>query len=221
VKGPLNDHLAQHGWARFDPSLDSHFLDELSRNLGVEAGRGGRRDLLAQPVIQHLIQLPVIARVIDDLLGSSWRCIRGLYFDKNPEANWFVPWHRDLVIAVQERHDMPGYGPWSVKDSVVHVQPSQHILENMLAIRLHLDDCGSDNGPLRVISGSHLTMEDVTEPVVELTAKRGEVLVMRPLLLHLSGRATAPNHRRVIHLEYVAVDLPSPLQYRWNISHLA
>jgi hypothetical protein len=217
VKGELNDHLALHGWARFDPGLSSHFLDELKHNLSIEAGRGGRRDLLDQPVIRNLIQLPSMAQKMNELLGSSWRCVRGLFFDKNSEANWFVPWHRDLVIAVQERHDMPGYGPWSVKDDVVHVQPPRFILENMLAIRLHLDDCGPDNGPLRVIPGSHLSMEDVTEPVVELTAKRGEVLLMRPLLLHSSCRATAPKHRRVIHLEYSAVHLPSPLEWKWSI----
>ncbi len=218
MKGHLNDHLAQLGWARFDPCLDSHFFDELTQILGVDAGRGGRRDLLDQLVIQHLIQRPEFTQMADELLGSSWRCIRGLFFDKSEATNWFVPWHRDLVVAVRERHEVPGYGPWSVKDGVVHVQPPRHILENMLAIRLHLDDCGPDNGPLRVVSGSHRTTDEITEPVTELTAKRGEVLVMRPLLLHSSGRATAPNHRRVIHLEYAAVDLPSPLQYRWEIN---
>ena len=154
---------------------------------------------------------------MDTLLGTSWRCVRGLFFDKNMQANWFVPWHRDLVIAVQARNDVDGYGPWSVKDDVIHVQPPREVLENMLAIRLHLDDCGPDNGPLRVIPRSHLSMEAVTEPVVELTAKRGEVIAMRPLLLHSSGRATSPTNRRVIHLEFALVDLPSPLQFRWDI----
>ena len=81
-------------------------------------------------------------------------------------------------------------------------------MENMLAIRLHLDDCGPDNGPLRVIPASHRSLEESTELVEELVAKRGEVLAMRPLLMHSSGRATSPTHRRVIHLEFALVDLP-------------
>ena len=215
---PYGEHLHQYGWARIDPNLDPTLLDDLTNSLQVEAGRGGRRDLLDHPVVLDLIRRPELSRLVDTLLGTSWRCVRGLFFDKNMQANWFVPWHRDLVIAVQARNDVDGYGPWSVKDDVIHVQPPREVLENMLAIRLHLDDCGPDNGPLRVIPRSHLSMEEVTEPVVELTAKRGEVIAMRPLLLHSSGRATSPTNRRVIHLEYAAVDLPSPIQFRWSIS---
>jgi hypothetical protein len=43
---------------------------------------------------------------------------------------------------------------------------------------------------------------------------RGGVLLMRPLLLHASQKATRPARRRVIHLEYAACDLPSGLD--WN-----
>jgi hypothetical protein len=64
-------------------------------------------------------------------------------------------WHQDRAIAVRDRVDVPGFGPWSVKAGLVHVEPPVDILERMLAVRLHLDDCGEDNGPLRVLPGSH------------------------------------------------------------------
>lgn len=66
-----------------------------------------------------------------------------------------MPWHQDLTIAVQERLDVPGYGPWTVKAGVTHVQPPVAVLERMVAVRLHLDDCGAENGPVRVLRGSH------------------------------------------------------------------
>ena len=50
------------------------------------------------------------------------------------------PWHQDLSIAVKERHEVAGFGPWSVKEGVP-VQPPVEILESMLTLRLHLDDC--------------------------------------------------------------------------------
>jgi len=38
----------------------------------------------------------------------------------------------------------------------------------------------------------------------------GSVLAMRPLLLHASGAAAKPRHRRVIHLEFAPPDLLPP-----------
>jgi ectoine hydroxylase-related dioxygenase (phytanoyl-CoA dioxygenase family) len=54
-----------------------------------------------------------------------------------------------------------------MKDGLMHVQPPIAVLEQMLTVRLHLDDCNSSNGPLQVIPGSHksgrLDMERVSE----------------------------------------------------------
>ncbi len=93
--------------------------------------------------------------LVEPVVGGGAFAVRATLFDKTPEANWKVPWHQDLTIAVAQRIDTPGFTAWSVKDGVYHVQPPSGILEGMLAVRIHLDDCGEDNGPLRVIPGSH------------------------------------------------------------------
>src|SRR5206468_7563965 len=130
---------------------------------------------------------------------------------KTPHANWKVAWHQDLSIAVRERLDVAGFGPWSLKNGVVHVQPPREVLESMLTVRLHLDDCGQDNGPLRVVAGSHalgiLPPREVqrlvqARPVTTCVVPRGGALLMRPLLLHASSAALRAGHRRVIHLEF-------------------
>ena len=36
---------------------------------------------------------------------------------------------------------------------------------------------------------------------------------MRPLLVHASSPATVPSRRRVVHLEFAAAELPSPLEW--------
>jgi hypothetical protein len=41
----------------------------------------------------------------------------------------------------------------------------------------------------------------------------GGVVVMRPLILHASSPAVSPSHRRVVHLEYAAEDLPGGLAW--------
>jgi ectoine hydroxylase-related dioxygenase (phytanoyl-CoA dioxygenase family) len=56
---------------------------------------------------------------------------------------------------VREQRDVPGWGPWSTKDGVLHVRPPAEVMARMLAVRVHLDDCGESDGPLRVLPGSH------------------------------------------------------------------
>src|SRR5262249_36630616 len=147
-----------------------------------------------------------------------------ILFDKTPEANWKVTWHQDVTIAVAARREVEGFGPWSMKAGVIHVQPSAEILEQMLAVRIHLDDCGPENGPVRVLPGSHrlgkLTTEEIATIRVAVNeqpciASRGTALLMRPLIVHASSGATRPGHRRVIHIEYANCTLPGGLDWRW------
>ena len=181
------------------------------------------RNLMALlPAIRALADAPEIRSLVDPVLGPSARVVRGLLFDKTPGANWKVAWHQDLSIAVRRRAEVAGFGPWSLKAGVQHVQPPVGVLRNMLTVRLHLDDCGSDNGPLYVLPGSHaegvLSPEQVEEwrnraaPAACLVSAGG-ALVMRPLLLHASFPASSARHRRVVHLEYAAGDLPGGLEW--------
>ncbi len=165
---------------------------------------------------------PAVRSLVEPVLGPPARIVRSLLFDKNPAANWKVPWHQDLTIAVRERRDVAGFGPWSVKAGVAHVQPPADVLARMVTVRLHLDDCGERNGPLRVIPGSHRlgTIEpaDVPRrrretPEVACTVAAGGVVLMRPLTLHASSPADAPGHRRVVHLEFAATGLPGGLEW--------
>src|SRR5205809_630917 len=99
--------------------------------------------------------------------------------------------------------DAPGFGPWSVKDGVPHVQPPVHLLEQMLTTRLHLDDCDETNGALRVLPGSHRLGRLSGERIRQLRGRHpdhvchlsaGDALLMRPLLLHASSRSRSNHH---------------------------
>jgi ectoine hydroxylase-related dioxygenase (phytanoyl-CoA dioxygenase family) len=96
------------------------------------------------------------------------------------------------------------------------------VLESMLTVRLHLDDCTVENGPLQVLPGSHSSgildqanIESLrgTVPSVVCPVPTGGVLLMRPLLLHASSPAILPHHRRVIHIEYAAAQLSGDLEW--------
>ncbi len=175
----------------------------------------GARNLLAFAPVQDIAASPRIAECLTPLLGPSYRAVRGLFFDKTANANWPVLWHQDLSLAVRERLDLPGWINWSLKQGVPHVQPPAEILGRMVTMRLHLDDCGPDNGPLRVMPGSHceglLTREAIRDRTVSgdvaVLAQAGDALFMRPLILHASSPARQPRHRRVLHLEFAPAGL--------------
>jgi len=125
------------------------------------------------------------------------------------------------------RVESAGFGPWSIKAGVHHVQPPVSVLENMCTVRLHLDDCGEDNGPLKVVPGSHsrglldepeLARVVTAAPVELCCVPRGGAVVMRPLIAHASSSATRPGHRRVIHIEFANADLPWPLEWHERVS---
>ncbi len=212
--------------------LDNQAVSGLIEVLSnVTAGDGVRRrenvyavrNLLdAAPDVAALSGSPAVRALVEPVLGSGCFPVRGILFDKTPDANWNVAWHQDLSIAVREKRNVPGFGPWSEKAGVIHVQPPASVLERMLTVRLHLDDCDASNGPLQVLPGTHqggrLSADEVQRkrqdiPATICLVPAGGALLMRPLLLHASSASQSPRHRRVIHLEYAADALPGGLSW--------
>jgi hypothetical protein len=148
--------------------------------------------------------------------------VRAIYFDKSADSNWLVPWHQDLTVAVRARLDVPGFGPWTVRDGIHHAHAPIELLQQMITVRIHLDDADETNGALRVLPGSHRFGRLSSERIQELrggqteflcVASAGDALLMRPLLLHASGRSTSGQHRRVLHIEYACFELPGGLEW--------
>jgi ectoine hydroxylase-related dioxygenase (phytanoyl-CoA dioxygenase family) len=185
--------------------------------------RGGLRNVLrVSPRAASVASSGNLISVVSDLMGGAAFPVRAILFDKTDGANWGVPWHQDFAITVAERVETPGFGPWSVKEGIVHVQPPPTVLAAMITIRLQLDDCRADDGVLRVLPGSHLSGELDAKAIRDWADRRsavscdipkGGALLMRPLLLHASSPAKNPSHRRVLHVEYAATELPNGLMW--------
>ena len=215
--------LVKDGFEIIPSVLTEREVETLRGSLSLMKVAPGHRNLMQQvPDIAALAVSPKILGLLEGLLGAKPLPVRSIFFDKTPEANWLVPWHQDLSIAVKQRLKVSGYGPWSMKDGVPHVQPPMKILEAMVTLRLHLDDCDASNGALRVIPGSHQSGRLEAASIAESRSQHAEIvcsgstgdaLLMRPLLLHASSEASAPAHRRVIHLEYAACPLADGLEW--------
>ena len=227
------ESIAENGFSILSHKIDSSVildlessLQNLETNAPVKTRNGaayGIRNLLNLcPAVRRLAQDQHIKPIAETVLGPGARVVRAIYFDKLPAANWKVVWHQDLTITVAKKIDVDGFTAWSTKARIVHVQPPVSVLESILTLRISLDDSDESNGGLRVIPGSHRTgrlndfqiteWKKSTRPVV-CAVERGGILAMRPLLLHSSSASTNAEHRRVVHLEFSASDLPEGLEW--------
>lgn len=195
----------------------------LHGSLPEDKEAGIRLDAESLAPLVTALSKTALSEIIQKLAGPATAIVRAILFDKTPECNWSVPWHQDFTIAVAEKRETAGFVAWSNKAGGVHVQPPQSILENMLTARIHLDPAPASNGALRVISGSHLHGRLGLEAIAQMRAngrectceaKAGDVLLMRPLLLHSSADSLSPACRRVLHLECAAFELPNGLRWR-------
>ena len=185
--------------------------------------RGGIRNLDKKfASIARLAEDPNILCLAEALLGGSPHLVRALFFDKTPEKNWFVTWHQDKTVALNKRADLIGWGPWTIKDEVWHVQPPQVVLNRMVTLRLHLDPADEESGCLKVLPGTDrlgVLQQSAIDGVVRAYAAlpcivaAGDAVVMRPHVLHSSAKSICQPHRRVVHLEYSDYELPSPLHW--------
>src|SRR6476619_4771962 len=118
-------------------------------------GRAGARNLMTLPPIVALANDPRLLRIAGHAFGKAMIPYRATFFDKSIGANWLVAWHQDTVLPLAARFRSPDWGPWSQKAGVLFARAPAWALSRVLALRIHLDSSTSENGPLRIIPGSH------------------------------------------------------------------
>lgn len=222
----MKSEYERNGYYLAKQAIDKSEVESLLNALSVfdsKTNNYGVRDLMNKvPQIRQLASSSPLRDIAKEILGDNAKPVRSVYFDKTPKANWNVAWHQDTSIALKEKHAVPGFAPWSEKQGIIHVEPPEEYLAQTLTLRVHLDAASTESGVLRVVAGSHRdgrvpSREIVkivdTSQVIECYAKPGDVLLMCPLLFHSSRKAVTPSHRRIIHIEYSAMDLPEPLEW--------
>ena len=196
--------------------LSDHECDELIAALSLNPqprGRAGARHLMNNPAVASVASDPRLLRIARRSLGDRAVPYRATLFEKSGRANWLVVWHQDTALPLVSHNASPDWGPWSRKAGVLYAHAPSWALSRVLALRLHLDASTSENGPLRVIPGSHasgvLTDDEVfslarSQESIDCLVPRGGVLAMCPMLIHSSSKARAEAPRRVLHIEYTA-----------------
>lgn len=218
-----NTALTTVGFAHVPSALTSAELTLLAGLMArrLEDGPGTR--LTADPALTELLApTGALQTIANATLGERARPVRAVLFDKRAGSNWALGWHQDRTIAVRARVETPGFGPWSTKSGIAHVEPPFELIERMITLRAHLDDCGADNAPLLVVPGSHrlgrLPVDQVAtvaerSDAFACEAKAGDVWLTATAIIHASKPAQNPSHRRVLQLDYSADDLPNGLDW--------
>ena len=185
-------------------------LDALER-AELRRSRAGARHLMGLRAVADFAESAPMLAIARRFTGDSTIPFRATLFDKSIRSNWLVAWHQDTALPLEREHDTPGWGPWSTKSGVTYAHAPAEALARVIALRFHFDDSTSDNGPLRVLPGSHergvLTDAEVADRVravdpVDCFISAGGVIAMRPLTVHASSKAESANPRRVLHIEY-------------------
>ena len=222
-----NQTFAEDGFVSMNAVLPASDCDVIAARLNAAGGRSaGSRCLLDQPWCRDLGERLRTQLAGDFPFLADSLNVQCTYLHKTDAKNWLVPWHQDRSIPVACRVESEELAGWSQKEGVTFVHGPDDVLLAMVAVRLHLDDSTTSNGPLRVLAGSHrngiLSQEQIarfreTETETTCVVDRGGVLAMRPLLLHASSKSTTDAPRRVLHFLFGPRELPHGL--RWRVSH--
>lgn len=213
----------ENGFAILSDIIDSVTCDGLIDAISpfVNNSIGNRILLSTEPCRKLAVRLrahPSLNAILARLIA-----VQCTYFEKSAERNWLVPIHQDLSIPVAERVEHKALTGWSEKEELLYVQPPVSLLEQLVGVRVHLDDCSADDGPLSVVPGSHrhgrLSLADADKlrsinDTMICIAPRGSVLLMKPLLLHASSKSTGTSRRRVLHFLFGPAELPFGLKWR-------
>jgi ectoine hydroxylase-related dioxygenase (phytanoyl-CoA dioxygenase family) len=208
--------VEQRGFTILPEVLTRGDLDRLDESLKrdpLPRSRAGMRHALRHPAVLAVARDPRLLAIAQEILGCDSFPFKATLFDKSLISNWLVAWHQDKALPLRERREHRAWGPWSVKDGVIYANAPASALSRIVALRLHLDDSTPENGPLRILPGTHTMGVLGDEAIHDLSSRttgidclvpRGGILVMRPLIVHASSKSRGKIRRRVLHIEYAA-----------------
>ena len=208
------DGIDTNGFETFERLIPEDKLAPVRGLLADEKlprSRAGIRHAMRHPTVAIFASSPELLQIAQAALGGDAFPFRATIFHKAQASNWLVVWHQDTALPLREKREATGWGPWSVKEGLIYAHAPARVLEKVVALRVHLDNSLPENGPLRVVPGSHkygvLDEEQIHRLVAESTsveclAGSGAVLAMKPLIVHSSSKSISTTPRRVLHIEY-------------------
>ncbi len=223
----MNRDYLENGFAFFEHFYNEGFtdglLDVLEQSGALSYDTTFDANLYRSvPVVKELCASAPLIELVKDVTGLDAKPVKAFILDKTSTSNWGLDWHQDLKITVKEQKEAEGYYNWTTEAGITHVVPPVNVLQNMTALRIHLDDCNEKNGAMWVLPGTHrqgiIDLQDVPAmlqgtKIYTCNAVKGSVMLMSQLLLHKSPYSLSEMPRRVLHIEFSAEELAEGLEW--------
>jgi hypothetical protein len=214
--------IGKEGAQLFKAALSATQLGEIEGALAAQPRDHAGVRLSGIPELRPIL-IPVgpVGQIPASVLGPECLPVRAILFDKSAGQNWSLGWHQDRTI-VKQRIDVDGFGPWSIKSGMVHVEPPFDLLAGMVTVRVHLDSVPPTNAPLLVAPGSHkrgrIPTGEIPDAVLQCgiipcLAAGGDIWLYATPILHASEAAVEPLHPRVLQVDYAVGELPCGLEW--------
>ena len=205
------NHFLENGYLISEKVFEAAEMDSLFKRQGADwrAGAAGLSPPMADPAVRILARDRRLT-ACREYYRQAFDALQATLFNKAGKANWLVAWHQDTSLPVVRPPSSNDWGIATIKDGITFCQAPARVLREIVALRIHIDDSGPDNGPLRLIPGSdkeRLSDKEIDRavtdgPQVTCTLGRGGVIAMSPLIVHASSKCTSDRPRRVLHIEY-------------------
>lgn len=215
------DKLRELGFVCF-PGAASTNLAALEAALARHDTREPGNRISGNPELAAILSADGLMGYAVPILEPAMRPIRAVIFDKTPDLNWSLGWHQDRTICVRDKIEAEGFGPWTIKQGLPHVEPPFSLIERMVTVRIHLDPVDAENAPLLVAPGSHRMGKFAAGQAAHIAeqlgqfaclAKAGDIWAYSTPILHASQRKTSNGRRRVLQVDYSPDELPNGLQW--------
>jgi phytanoyl-CoA dioxygenase PhyH len=223
--GALPNRLERFGAVQVCAALDTQELCTLWSSIrpettpGAVRGRsqqpyGARGILAARPGVARLLMEVGLTRLATSALGAPAFPIDAQFFDKRADANWAVPAHQDVVVPIPAAAPADTVRNPRERHGLRYGEPGVLVLNELVALRVHFDDACGESGGIAIVNGSHVAgriadadLRKIPESDFEpYDCWAGDVLLMKPLVVHRSARSTLPARRRVLHVLYAPGD---------------
>ena len=147
--------MFEAGFEILEGVLTEAECDALIAHLCENGSLAGVRHLMSDPFVSRLAVDGRLLAITEQISGQKLVPYKATLFQKTGKANWLVAWHQDTALPVEAVPNGGDWGPTSVKDGITFAHAPARALSKILALRIHLDASTKNNGPLRVIPGSH------------------------------------------------------------------
>ena len=185
-----------------------------------------------QAVLHFLRAFQPLEQALVDILGPRAVAVRMQFLRGGGQDGAGGVWHQNITITAQNSHPLPpGFGPVRIEAGIPHITAPREFLQGLLEARLYLDNADSEQGVEEISPGSHrrgriarnvLAMMPHIEPCQALRPQRGEVYLLRPLLLRRFTGIKPGAGARCIQIDLAPVPkLPAPLTWHAAIPFYA